>query len=67
MDIARHWRLREQRYSLKGSICTRCGKRFFAPRPLCDACSESFMEGEAFAMRHERRAQLPLTYDVVQR
>lgn len=66
MDIARHWRLRGQRYSLKGSICTHCGKRFFAPRPLCDVCNESFTEG-AFAIRHKRHAQLPLAYDAAQR
>lgn len=39
MEIARHWRLNNQRYKLQGSVCACCGKAFFAPRPVCDACS----------------------------
>ncbi len=38
MEVSRHWRLNEQRYTLKGSTCTGCGKRFFGPRPVCDEC-----------------------------
>ncbi len=38
MQIPRHWRLREQRYGLTGSVCTQCGKVYFAPRPVCDVC-----------------------------
>lgn len=39
MEIPRHWRMREQRLALTGTACTTCGKRFFAPRPVCDVCS----------------------------
>lgn len=39
MQIPRHWRLRDQRYNLKGTICTRCGKVSFTPRPVCTECS----------------------------
>ncbi len=67
MDIARHWRLRGQRYTLTGSICTRCGKRFFAPRPVCDVCSAPMLEDEAYAVRRERRAEPVLAYEVAQR
>ncbi len=38
MEIPRHWRLKGQRYNLTGTVCTQCGKLFFSPRPICDAC-----------------------------
>ena len=38
MEIARHWRLKDQRYNLIGSECTHCGKQFFPPRELCSGC-----------------------------
>lgn len=40
MQIPRHWRLREQRYNLTGTVCTRCGKVSFTPRPVCTECSQ---------------------------
>jgi uncharacterized OB-fold protein len=39
MEMPRHWRLRNQRYGLTGTICSECGKTFFTPRPVCDACA----------------------------
>jgi uncharacterized OB-fold protein len=48
MEISRHWRLNGQRYNLKGTTCTYCGKQFFAPRAVCDACHGSaFQESSA--------------------
>lgn len=41
MEVARHWRLNNQRYKMQGSVCTCCGKAFFAPRPICNACSQN--------------------------
>lgn len=38
MEIARYWRLNNQRYNMTGSVCTQCGKPYFSPRPICDAC-----------------------------
>lgn len=35
MEIARHWRLRRQRYRLEGSICPESGQVTFPPRPAC--------------------------------
>jgi hypothetical protein len=35
MEIARHWRLRRQRYRLEGSICLNCGQVSFPPRLAC--------------------------------
>lgn len=46
MEIPRHWRLRNQRYGLTGTVCTQCGKRFFTPRPVCDACSSATTEAD---------------------
>ncbi len=39
MEIARHWRLKAQRYRLEGSICPNCGQLAFPPRPICLHCS----------------------------
>ena len=38
MEIARYWRMNNQRYTLTGSVCTCCGKRHISPRPVCDSC-----------------------------
>ncbi len=39
MEIARHWRLKGQRYRLEGSVCPICGQLSFPPRPACPDCS----------------------------
>lgn len=42
MEIARHWRLNNQRYKLEGSICEECNTINFPPRVVCEVCiSES--------------------------
>ncbi len=38
MEIARHWRLKAQRYRLQGSLCPTCGRPSFPPRPFCPHC-----------------------------
>jgi hypothetical protein len=38
MEIARHWRLKDQRYNLVGSSCPACKSRYFPPREVCPAC-----------------------------
>jgi uncharacterized OB-fold protein len=40
MDIARHWRLRRQRYALEGEQCTHCRAYVFPPRDICPHCGE---------------------------
>jgi hypothetical protein len=45
MEIARYWRLNDQRYSLRGTVCTNCGKPSLSQRPTCDACSGSSADG----------------------
>jgi uncharacterized OB-fold protein len=39
--IARHWRLKAQRYSLAGQACPDCNTVSFPPRNICPACSEA--------------------------
>ena len=39
MEIARHWRLKAQRYRLEGSTCPTCGHPTFPPRPVCPHCT----------------------------
>jgi uncharacterized protein len=41
MEVARHWRMNNQRYKLQGSVCNCCGKAFFAPRAVCDSCNQN--------------------------
>jgi len=55
MDISRHWRLKDQRYGLTGTVCTNCGKRFFAPRPVCDECCAADAEVDRFGEQSIRR------------
>lgn len=37
-DLARHWRLREQRYRLEGTRCPACGRHAFPPEERCADC-----------------------------
>ena len=47
MEIARYWRLNNQRYTLTGSVCSCCGKQYFSPRPICDACQDEARSAKA--------------------
>lgn len=38
MEIARHWRLNQQRYSLLGEQCPGCERKVFPPRDSCLDC-----------------------------
>ncbi len=38
MEVSRHWRLKNQRYSLIGETCDHCGVKLFPPRDVCLAC-----------------------------
>lgn len=38
MEVSRHWRLNEQRYSLVGETCNNCGVKLFPPRDVCLEC-----------------------------
>ena len=53
MEIARHWRLKEQRYNLVGTACPQCGERSFPPREICPKCSAWASAPYAFCGRGE--------------
>ncbi len=38
MEVSRHWRLQEQRYTLIGETCESCGTKLFPPRDVCLEC-----------------------------
>ena len=38
MEIPRHWRLKQQRYSLIGEVCPHCDTKIFPPRDVCPNC-----------------------------
>lgn len=38
MEVSRHWRLQQQRYSLIGETCDTCGTKLFPPRDVCLEC-----------------------------
>jgi hypothetical protein len=46
LEIARHWRLRLQRYGLVGEVCPSCNGKIFPPRDVCPHCAEA--AGPAF-------------------
>ena len=60
MEVSRHWRLQGQRYNLTGTACTRCGKQFFTPRPVCDECSAPTADLYTFETRRTRREYSPV-------
>ncbi len=68
MDLARHWRLKDQRYRLEGAICKDCGTKFFPPRQVCSECKSSNLEPYAFSGHGEIFSfttlyQAPLGYE----
>lgn len=40
MEVPRNWRLRQQRYSLVGEICSHCNAKIFPPRDICPECGQ---------------------------
>ena len=38
-EIARHWRLKAQRYQLVGEVCPNCNGKIFPPRDVCPHCA----------------------------
>ena len=49
MDLARNWRLKNQRYRLEGTVCANCGAKFFPPRQVCTECKSSNLQSHEFA------------------
>lgn len=39
VEIARHWRLKPQRYQLVGEVCPLCDGKIFPPRDVCPHCA----------------------------
>jgi uncharacterized OB-fold protein len=62
MEIARHWRLSNQRYKLQGSVCTCCGKTSFGPRVVCDTCSQNEASGYTINVDNVRRENVAPMY-----
>ena len=48
MDLARNWRLKDQRYRLEGTVCANCGAKFFPPRQVCTECQSTEMTPHEF-------------------
>lgn len=51
-EIARHWRLKEQRYRLIGEICEN-GHKVFPPRDVCPDCGDSAKKKFEFSGKGE--------------
>ncbi len=51
MELARNWRLKQQRYRLEGAQCAHCRQRFFPPRPVCPECGGRDMRPYTFKGR----------------
>lgn len=39
MEISRHWRLQQERYSLIGEVCPHCEIKIFPKRDVCPNCA----------------------------
>ncbi len=53
MEIARHWRLRQQRYALVGEVCPHCDAKIFPPRDVCPHCGGEARNQYAFSGKGE--------------
>ncbi|NPA26864.1 MAG: Zn-ribbon domain-containing OB-fold protein [Chloroflexi bacterium] len=53
MEVARHWRLRRQRYRLEGEVCPQCGAKLFPPRDVCPVCQAEAKTTYTFSGRGE--------------
>ena len=53
MEIARHWRLKNQRYSLVGEVCNHCDAKIFPPRDICPNCGQEARDLYAFSGKGE--------------
>lgn len=51
MEIPRHWRLKQQRYSLVGEVCHHCDAKLFPPRDVCPDCGHEARTQFAFSGR----------------
>lgn len=40
MEVARHWRLKQQRYRMVGEVCSHCEEKIFPPRDICPGCGD---------------------------
>ena len=49
MSTARAWREYPRRYRYEAGVCKKCGKWFFPPRLVCDACGHREFETRAMA------------------
>lgn len=53
MEVARHWRLKKQRYALVGESCPHCESKIFPPRDICPDCGHEAKELYSFSGRGE--------------
>lgn len=53
MEVARHWRLKKQRYALVGEVCPHCESKIFPPRDICPDCGQEAKELYSFSGRGE--------------
>ncbi len=68
MDLARNWRLNDQRYRLEGTVCNNCGAKYFPPRQVCTECKSTDLKPQEFSGRGELYSftilhQAPLGYE----
>jgi hypothetical protein len=59
MEIARHWRLKQQRYGLVGEVCPHCDFKIFPPRDICPNCSGNTKIKKATGTIYEAPISLP--------
>ncbi len=60
MSTARAWREYPQRYRYEAAVCKKCGKWFFPPRLICDACG-----AQEFTTQNMKREGKILTHTVI--
>jgi uncharacterized OB-fold protein len=59
--IARHWRLKAQRYRLMGRMCPDCHRKMFPPRAICLSCADKVEAAFPFDSQAEEMLILPFS------
>ncbi len=53
MEVARHWRLKKQRYAMVDEVCPHCEAKIFPPRDIFPGCGKEARDLYNFSGRGE--------------
>ncbi|MBI9045751.1 MAG: hypothetical protein JEZ06_14770 [Anaerolineaceae bacterium] len=60
MQVPRHWRIKNERYAMMGSICPHCGLKQFPTRAVCPKCRGELIESVQIPQERIEAASIPV-------